>query len=554
MKLKSLVASLAFLVVISFCSMAFAAELPSELFRYVPDSSIFFAYSKNLGDAYNNYIGHGIELAIPRLRIIRESYEKAAGTTIAQDAALSAESVIALTDINITLFSFEFVQVVRVTDTKAFENMLEKSLGVSGISRKNFTKISGHEVFSLSSPEIKTPLFYLFNGTHAIFSNKLEGLSKSLDQAFTASKNFSKTSAFEQICRKYPLDSNFYFWLNGKVITNYLSTLNLVGMYPAFMKTDENVKLEKMVRIINDFARALEFIAIKVNVGQRDIEIDFFVALNELLAKTIKARLQFVKTDDHKSLSYEGIQPDSLRLVPEKANFAATAHVVLPPVEELNSAPIANTSDEGGLSMVSFKVVNDRLIKKYGAGVEKLVYSWAADEFFVAGTEGRGIMAGAKIKNADNLEAVLKTVEKKVAQTGYRKSSSKYSDIKITLMKKSAKKGEPEKTRAYFTTDNYFVITDSLESAKAAIDAYLDKKPSIRASADFVKACNYVKTDKYKVIAYSRTSSILDAAAPYLNSMLDITTVEPQLMNLRNLGIVNYVTRDGQHLKIKLTY
>lgn len=553
LRYRSLIAVLATVVVLSFASSSFAGGMPSELFKYVPDTTIFFAYSGNIADAYNNYIAHGIELAVPKLRVIRENYERNAGTTIANDASLSSESVIALTDVNLALFNIEFVQIVRVSDVPAFEKMLDTGSGAAGISRKSVTKIAGREVFALSSPKIKTPLFYLFDGTYAVFSNKLEGLSKSLEVA-TSSKNFSKTTAFEQTCRKYPLDSNLYFWLSGKVISNYLSTLNLVNVYPAFMKTDENVRLEKMVRIINDFVKALEFIAIKVNIGPKDVEIDFFMALNELLAKTIKARLQFVKPDDHNALSYEGIQLESLKAMPEWSDFAAAAHVVLPPIEELHSAPIANASQDGGISVVDMKTLDEKLKQKFGAGIEKLVYSWASNEFFVAGSKDRGMIAGGKIKDSDNLEAVLRTVEKKVAKNGYKKSFAKHSDVKITVMKKVLKKEKAEKVRAYFVIGDLFILADSIEAAKASIDAYRDKTPSIRAYPGFAGSCGYVSTEKYKLVAFARTTPLLNAAAPYLNSMLDITTLEPQLMNLRNVGIMNSVTRDGQHFRIRLTY
>ncbi len=531
-------------VFVLFSSASAQSPLDGVL-SFVNESPVFIIVSQKTAEGFQNYQNYGIEAAFPKVAAFASNYEKTTGIKIAEEASLTDSYVMALTDINPLLFTFEFVSAIKVTDADKYNRFLEKWLSAWKISRSEVTNINGLKVYSLSASEIKTPLFYVQKDNYFLSSNKLEGISRALETASNPSRSFVNTVSYEQIKRKFSIDSNFYLWISGKVLSNYL---NLLMNMPAFTKSAENIKFEIYSNLMKEFVHGLEFVGMKLSFNQNNIGFEFFVSVNELLSKTMKARLSLVKEGADRKIYYDGTEQGSLKLIPEQASSMVSLHVAIPPFfDEM----IAQHS--GPDKFFDLKKANEKAIDKFGIGLEKLVASWAGNEFFAARFEGRQFMAGAKIADEKSLEKILDVVGSKIRKLKYRRSSVKHAGVRINIAKKDVK-GEDEKLFAYFSIGEYFVVANNIEKAKTIIETYNDKLPSIRASRGFVSSCEFVSGDKYKMVAYASIPKAVERMSPYFNSMLNIVEIFPEKLNLKNIGFSSRADNSGQHLKINLTY
>ncbi len=540
-KIKTALLLTALLSFLSFSAAAFAMQPLEECLQHIPASSIFMVVSQNGSQAYENYLKFGFNEAFPDLKALIDNYEKKSQVALGEELSQTNCYLMALSEVNPVLLSFEFITALSVKDINKYNKLIDKWVEAYQAKRIKVTTIEGHDVFSVSSPEIKTPLFYLVASNIVISSNKLEGLSKALDLRADNAKNFLKSIHYQQIKRKYDIDSNLYIWISGRVISEYLKLFGSAN--PALVAN----KGETMMKVFNYFTEGLEFIALKKSVGENGIESDVFISLNETVAKVIKARLNFSK--GLKKLSYEGIEFKSLKMIPEFCDAFAAAHVILPPFEELmktNNARVAN---------FDLNQFNERLVKKFKAGIDTLLYPWVGDEYFAAQFSGvQGYMAGVKIADMAKFEKALAKVENKLYSTNYRVSVSKYKDIKIKTAVKRVKKGEKKIANAYFVIGDYAVMTSNPDMAKIIIETFNDQLPSVRASRGFVDACEYASGNKYKIISWFKTDKLLAEILPFLGGFVNVSNVDLSKIQLKNTGVINYVTNGGQHIKIKTSY
>jgi len=532
------------------------AEKTSEIeniLKFIPESPIFIFTMQNTGDAYNNLLGYGIKQAFPQLALMVKLYESTSSIKISEEASLYKCSIMSLTEVNLLLFNYEFIYALELNDTKKFDEFMEKWIKNYAITKKSITKIAGIETFSLAAAKIKTPLFYIKKDNFVIFSNKLEGLSKSIILSENPTRSFLNSVAYNQIKRKYDIDSNIYFWFSGKVIANYFSALGLVNANPGWLNTRHSMQLEQYSKIMNDLLKGLEFIAFKVNVKKDGVAFDFFVSLNELVAKVIKTKLHLSLPEEMK-LNYDGIVLNSTRFIPEKVKAAAAAHIILPSFEELISSEV-NVTNCNTNKVKKFNELNQYIVQKYKAGLDKLMYSWIANEFFAfVSDDSTNFAIGAKIKNTEALNDAIKIVEKSLSADKYKKSAHKYHDINIVSFKKHSKKGEVEKITCYFINGDYFVFASDPGYAKILIDTYADQLPSIRVNKDFQKVCAFDIKNKYKMAAFGNIAYLFEKIHHYIDNSLNLLTIAPEKMNIKNIGVSNFVTNDGQHLMINLSF
>ncbi len=519
-----------------------------SVLSFINDSPVFVLVSQKTAEGFQNYKNYGIESAFPKIASYAAEYENATGIKISEEAALTDSYVMALTDINPVLLSFEFVSAIKVTDADNYNRFLEKWLSAWKISRTEVTRIDGHKVYSLSAAEIKTPLFYIQKDNFFLSSNKLEGLSRALETASKPSKSFVNTVSYEQIKRKFAIDSNFYLWISGKILAKYL---NLIAHMPAFTRSTESAKFEVYSKLIQEFTQGLEFVGMKLSMNHNRIGFEFFVSVNELLSKTMKARLTLVKEDASKKMYYEGTSQGSLKLMPEQVTSLVSFHAAIPLF--FNEILSQDAHNAGHHKIFDLKKANDRAVEKFGVGLEKLFASWAGNEFFAARFEGSEFMAGAKIADEKALEKVLDVVESKMGKLKYKRSSVKHGGVRISVAKKVLKGGD-EKLFAYFSTGGYFVAANSVENARAIIDTCNDKLPSIRASRGFASSCEFASGEKYKMIAYASVPKFISRVSPYLNSMLNIVEIYPEKLNLKNIGVASRADNSGQHVNVNISY
>lgn len=548
MKFRNHLITVVILSVFVLFSSACAQSPVDSVLSYISESPVFVIVSHKTAEGYQNFKNYGIEAAFPKVAAFLAGYEKSTGINIADEASLTESYVMALTEMNPVLFTFEFVSVVKVRNADEYNKFLEKWLAAWNISRTEVTSIDGRKVFSLSSAEIKTPLFYVQKDNYFLSSNKLEGLSRALETASNPSKSFVNTVSYEQIKRKFAIDSNLYVWISGKVISNYL---NLIMHLPAFTRTAESVKFEIYSKLMHEFTQGLEFIGLKLSLNQNSIGFEFFVSMNELLSKTMKARLTLIKDPAAKKMYYEGTEQGSLRLIPEQVSSLVTLHAVLPPFfEEMLSQ---NAPGGSRHKLFDLKKANDRAVEKFGIGLEKLLASWVGNEFFAARFDGGQFMAGVKIADEKELEKVLGVVESKMRKLKYKRSGANHSGVRINIAKKAVR-GQQEKFFAYFNAGGYFVVANSLENAKTIIETYNDRLPSVRASRGFAGSCEFSSGEKYKMIAYASVPKLMSRVSPYLNSMLNMAEIFPEKLNLKNIGLSSRADNSGQHVKVNITY
>ncbi len=541
-KMKVPVTVLVLIFMLSFAVSAHALTPIEDCLQYVPSSSVFFVASQDGARAYDNYLRYGFLEAFPDIRALIFNYEKKSGIPLFEEFEETNCYLLALSEINPVALDFEFITVLSVKDISKYKNLIDRGVDAYQAKRFKITSIAGHDVFSVASPDIKTPLFYLITSNIVISSNKLEGLSKALDIKRDFAKNFYKSYYYQQIKRKYDIDSNLYVWISGRVISDYLK---LFGAANSAMLMNKG---EAVMRIFNNFIDGLEFIGMKKSLNESGAESDIFISLNETVAKVIKSKINFSK--GLKKLHYEGIELESLKLVPEACDAVAAAHIVLPPFEELMQA--ANSK----IAHFDIKQFNDRLVKKFKAGLDVLVYPWAADEYFAAQFQkGEGFMAGARIYDMKAFEKALKKVENKLYSTNYRLNECyKYKDVKVKTASRRVKKGEKKIVNSYFVIGDYIVMTSRPEMAKVIIDTYHDLLPSVRVSPGFIEACDYRAGNKYKILSWFKTELVLSEILPYFSGILNINNIDLSKLKLKNMGVSNYITGGGQHIKIKVTH
>jgi len=525
------------------CSAPVMAQNALETcLSYIPKSSIFIIVSQDCANALKNYENHGVTRAFPTLKNLLNAYEKKSGITLAEEFSQTECDLIALTEMNPALFSFEILTVFAVKDINSYNALIDRWVASFGAVKKEVVKISGHPVFSLTSSEIKTPLFYLTDGNVIISSNKLEGLSKALEMPSKNSSNFLNSGSYEQIKRKFAIDSNLYMWISGKVLAGYLKLLGTTHISSNFQDN------ESLLKIFNQFTDGLEFVGFKKSVTEDGIESEIFISLNEIISKAIKTKLMLAPMANIAKLSYDGIEFKSMRMIPEKCDAFAAAHLAIPTFEQLMKDPNAKIFN------FNIKDFNDKLVKKFKVSLDELLCSWAADEFFAAKLSGGGYMAGAKINNMKHFENALQKIESGLYRQNYRRSVKKYDGITYNVAEKRVKKNEEKVKKAYLTLGDYAIITNNPEAVPNIIETFKDKLPSIRASKNFVNVCDYQSGKKYKMISYVKTDAMLNFLTPYLSSMFNVTGIDASQLNLKNCGIANYVTSGGQHVKIKLSY
>lgn len=539
-KLKNALMVSVLLIVMTLTASAHAMAPLEECLQYVPASSLFLVVSQNGERAYENFLNFGICEAIPELKKLIADYENKSKVTLTEELGQSNCYLLALSEVNPAILGFEFITAMSVKDIRAYDKLIDKWVAAYDAKRVKVTTIAGHDVYSVSSPEIKTPLFYLTAGNVIISSNKLEGLSKALDLRRDNAKNFLKSIYYEQIKRKFNIDSNLYVWISGRVIADYMKLFGSAN--PSLFA----YKGETASKVFNYFTEGLEFIAMKKSVNEDGSESDIFISLNETVARVIKARLDYFKND--KKVSYSGIEFGSLRAIPEACDAFAAAHIILPPFEEIMRS--AGNQIHG----FNVKEINDRLVKKFGAGLDALVYPWVGEEYFIAQLSGaKGYMAGARIADMAKFERALRKVENKLYSTNYRASSAKYKGVTVKTAVKRVKKGEAKVARTYFVIGDYVIAASSLDDAKLIIDTFNDRLPSVRAVKGFVDSCEYAAGNKYKILSWFKTEKALAEVLPYLGGFINVSTADPSKLNLKNAGVTNYITNGGQHIKIKVT-
>ncbi len=542
LKIKNAIFLSAFCCMLFFASAAYALTPVEDCLQYIPASSIFFIVSQHGESAYNNFVNFGISEAFPDIKTLIANYEKKSQISLGEELGMANCYLMALSEVNPVGLNFEFITALSVKNIGEYKRLIDRSVEAYQAKRFKITTIGGHDVFSVSSPDIKTPLFYLISSNIVISSNKLEGLSKALDIQKDNAKNFLKSIHYQQIKRKYDIDSNFYVWISGRVISEYLK---LFGAANSSLIMNKG---EAMGKIFNNFADGLEFIGMKKSLNENGSESDIFISLNETVAKVIKAKINFAK--GFKKLNYEGIELNSLKLIPEACDAIAAAHVVLPPFEDLMAS--GNTK----IARFDIKKLNDRLVKKFKAGIDTLVYPWVADEYFAAQfSNAEGFMAGVKIGDMKAFEKSLRKVENKLYSTNYRLIESyKYKGVTVKTASKRVKKNESKIANTYFVIGDYAVMTSNGKMAKIIIDTFNDQLPSIRASRAFVGSCDYAAGDKYKILSWFKSEVMLSEIAPYLGGLIDTHTMDLSKIKLKNTGITNFITSGGQHFTIKSTY
>lgn len=540
-KLRNAIVVTVLVSVFFFTAAAHAMTPLEECLQYIPSSSIFVVVSQDGARAYENYKKYGVCEAFPDLKTLISNYENKSGVTINEELNQSNCYLLSLSEINPMIMSFEFITAMSVKDIRAYNKMIDKWVAAYNAKRIKVTSIAGHEVYSISSPEIKTPLFYLTTDNIIISSNKLEGLSKALDIKRDNAKNFLKSIYYEQVKRKFNMDSNLYIWISGRVISDYLKLFGSAN--PALF----TAKGEAAMKIFNYFTEGLEFIAMKKSLTETGAESDIFISMNETVARVIKAKLDFAKFG--KKLSYAGIEFDSLKAIPEACEGFAAAHILLPPFEELMNS--ANTQ----FPNLNAKTFNDRLVKKFKAGLDVLVYPWVGEEYFAAQFPGsKGHMAGVKIADMEKFEKALRKVENKMYSTNYRVSVSKYKGVTVKTAAKRVKKGENKNIKSYFVIGDYAIVTSNPEMASVIIDTFNDRLPSVRMVKGFVESCDYAAGNKYKILSWLKTETAFAEILPYLGGFINVSTADPSKIQLKNMGVTNYMTNGGQHIKIKVTY
>jgi len=542
LKVKNAIFLSALMCMLFFAPAAYALAPLEDCLQHIPASSIFFVVSQNGAAAYDNYLKYGFLEAFPDIKTIIDKHEKKSQITLMEDFNETNCYLLALTEINPVMLNFEFITVLSVKDIDRYKKLIDRGIEAYKAKRSKITTIGGHDVFLVTAPEIKTPLFYLIASNMVMSSNKLEGLSKALDIKNDSAKNFLKSIQYQQIKRKYDIDSNIYVWISGRVIAEYLK---LFGAANSSLIMNKG---EAMMKIFNNFTDGLEFIGMKKSLNETGAESDIFISLNETVAKVIKSKINLTK--GFKKLNYEGIELNSLKLVPEACDAFAAAHVVFPPYEELMQS--GNTK----FAQFDIKNFNDRLVKKFKAGLDTLVYPWIADEYFAARfSNDGGFMAGVKIGDIKAYEKSLKKVENKLYSTNYRRIENyNYKGVTVKTASKRVKKGERKLVNSYFTIGDYAVMTSNPQMAKIIIDTFNDQLPSIRANKGFVESCGYTAGGKYKILSWFKTKVALAAIIPYLSDFIDINTIDLSKIKLENFGVSNFITGGGQHFNIKVTY
>jgi hypothetical protein len=542
LKIKNAIFLLALCCMLFFAPGAYALTPVEDCLQHIPASSIFFVASRDSAAAYDNYLKYGFSEAFPDIKTLIDNYERKSQIPLMEEFGETNCYLLALSEINPVMLNFEFITALSVKDINKYKKIIDRGVEAYQAKRFKITTIAGHDVFSVSSPDIKTPLFYLITSNIILSSNKLEGLSKALDLKKDNAKNFLKSIQYQQIKRKYDIDSNLYVWISGRVIAEYLK---LFGAANSSLIMNKG---EAMMKLFTNFTDGLEFIGMKKSLNETGAESDVFISLNETVAKVIKAKINFAK--GFKKLNYEGIELNSLKLIPEACDAFAAAHIVLPPFEDIMA------SGNSKIARFDIKQLNDRLVKKFKAGIDTLVYPWIADEYFAAQfSNAEGFMAGVKIGDIKAFEKSLKKVENKLYSTNYRLIESyKYKGITVKTASKRVKKNESKIANTYFIIGDYAVMTSNQQMAKIIIDTFNDQLPSIRANRGFVGSCDYAAGDKYKILSWFKTEVMLSEIAPYLSGLIDTHSMDLSKIKLKNTGITNFITSGGQHFKIKSTY
>lgn len=540
-KVKNAIFLLALCCMLFFAPAAYALTPVEDCLQHIPASSIFFIVSQQGEIAYNNFKNFGISEAFPDIKALIANYEKKSQISLDEELGMANCYLMALSEVNPIGLNFEFITALSVKNVNEYKKLIDRSVEAYQAKRIKITTIGGHDVFSVSSPYIKTPLFYLISSNIILSSNKLEGLSKALDIKNDYAKNFLKSIHYQQIKRKYDIDSNLYVWISGRVISEYLKLFGAANS--SFINRGES-----MNKLFKNFTDGLEFIGMKKSLNENGAESDLFVSLNETVAKVIKAKINFAK--GFNKLNYEGIELNSLKLIPETCDAFAAAHIVLPPFEDLMA------SGNAKIARFDIKQLNDRLVKKFKSGLDTLVYPWVDDEYFAAQfTNAGGFMAGAKIGDMRAFEKSLKKVENKLYSTNYRLTESyKYKGVTVKTASKRVKKNESKIVNTYFVIGDYAVMTSNCQMAKVIIDTFNDQLPSIRASRGFVGSCDYVAGDKYKILSWFKSEVMLSEIIPYLGGLINTNTMDLSKIKIKNIGITNFITSGGQHFTIKSTY